>query len=198
MTIQSNNIIKGSDFTNAGNNIIEKLNEYEVRRQALSVDSVFWNYTPDPIQNPPVAVVYNKQETFNFLPVQLKPEKNALIDEKYIKQYTNAIKVFNNKLKTELHHNDQTGQITNSDIIHNGEILDNYENTTVAVENFNNLTTILTRAYNILTSSDLDYYTDYEIGNGTCKRSCQVQCQATCQNSCQGYSSCHNQKCGTH
>ena len=72
------------------------------------------------------------------------------------------------------------------------------ERQSVAVENFNNLTTILTRAYNILTSSDLDYYTDYEIGNGTCKRSCQVQCQATCQNSCQGYSSCHNQKCGTH
>lgn len=185
MTIASNKTVEAADVNNLSKTFADNLVAYEIRRQALLVDSVWRNYTPSDVK----PVVYNGSFIFN------KPTVASyqVIDDDVLQKFGAASTQFQNRLKQTV---DGDKVITTDNIIHSGEVKNTYENTTIEAQHFNVFLTILTRALNIL--QQYDWYDSYVVGVGKCKRSCQVKCQTTCQAICQGYHSCHNQKCGAH
>lgn len=187
MTISKDNLIVANDMNDVTADFDEKLTDYEIKRQALSVDSVWQDYTPDPIPSKrggaTTPVVYNGSFSFTPLPAQT----DHIISSDLMNQLATSLKNFDQRLREK---------ISQSSIIGSGELLDDYQDTEIQADNIPILLTILARANNIL--SQYDYYTSYVVQRGTCKRTCQVSCQTRCQLSCQGYHSCHNQKCGAH
>lgn len=187
MTIEKDKIVEAKDVNNRLEEFKQKLIDYEIKRQALLVKSVWENTTPDPIPTKrgekPIPVVYNGSFSFN-------PDvavTDELIEASLINKLAEEERTFNERLRD---------RISPEDIIKPDELKEDYTNTEIVAENFNVLFTILTRANNLL--SQYDYYTSYIPQRGTCKRTCQVACQTACQLSCQSYHSCHNQKCGMH
>ena len=189
MTMTRDNLIEASDVNALSSNFKNLLTQYEIRRQALVVDSVWNDATPDPVPvrrgDAPTPVVYSG--SFSYAPPIAQPDN--IISANLINNLTNAVKAFDQRLQ-------QRVTAGGESIIKPGEVLNDYKNTLITPESLNVLFTILTRAYNILAKKD--YYTNYVLQGGTCKRTCQVTCQSQCQLSCQGYHSCHNQKCGAH
>ena len=195
MTIQKDNLVEAKDVNEVTSDFKDKVINYEIKRQALSVQSVWKNTTPDPIPpvgQAPTPVVYDG--SFSFSPLPAKTDH--IISGELMNQLATSLKDLDKRLQQEISQETDPKQISPTSIIGSGELLDNYTDTEITAETFNVLLTILTRANNIL--SQYDYYTSYIVQRGTCKRTCQVSCQTRCQLSCQGYHSCHNQKCGAH
>lgn len=197
MTISKDNLIVANDMNDVTADFDEKLTDYEIKRQALSVKSVWEDFTPDPLPSKrggaTIPVVYNG--SFSFIP--LPAQTDHIISSDLVNQLATSLRNFDQRLQEEISQKEGVPhQISPTSIIGSDELLDNYQDTEIQADNIPILLTILARANNIL--SQYDYYTSYVVQRGTCKRTCQVSCQTSCQLSCQGYHSCHNQKCGAH